>query len=210
MSKLIAVANGKGGTGKTTTSISLAAILGKTHKTLLVDTDAPQYSASYWTKNGGDKMPFDLAQESDPNLLSQLKSVDNYEFIIVDTPPSRDSEALQAVLSNVDCIILPTQASDLDVQALISTIHTLIEPSGVTYRALLTQIDSRSINEALAAQQAFIEEQIPIFSSFIRNYKIYKNLPSKGISITDAKGQKAGEAASDYKKLAQELLSAWQ
>ena len=210
MSKVIAVANGKGGTGKTTTSVSLASILGKKYKTLLVDTDAPQYSASYWIKNGEDRMPFDLAQESDPNLLRQLKNVDDYEFVIVDTPPSRDSEALKAVLTSVDCIILPTQASDLDVQALLSTIHSLIKPSGVIYRALLTQIDSRSINEALAAQQAFIEEEIPIFSSFIRNYKIYKNLPSKGISITEAKGQKSGEAASDYKKLAQELLSAWQ
>ncbi len=145
MSKVIAVANGKGGTGKTTTSVSLASILGKSYKTLLVDTDSPQYSASYWIKNGEDNMPFDLAQESNPNLLSQLKNVNNYDFVIVDTPPSRDSEALKAVLTSVDCIILPTQASDLDVQALLSTIHSLIKPSGVVYRALLTQIERESI-----------------------------------------------------------------
>lgn len=207
MPKILAIANGKGGVGKTTTAVNLAAILAQKMKTLLVDTDAPQWSASWWSERGD--MPFDLAQESDPQLLNKLRSVKDYDLVVVDTPPSRKSEALKAVIDKVDYLVMPTKPASLDIQALINTVKTLVSPAQVTHRVLLTIVDPRSLGDALDAQSSFMEAGIPVFSSFIRAYKIYERIPDDGVAIIQAKGKNAGVAASDYKKLADELLREW-
>lgn len=207
MPKILAIANGKGGVGKTTTAVNLAAILAQKMKTLLVDTDAPQWSASWWSERGD--MPFDLAQESDPQLLNKLRSVKDYDLVVVDTPPSRKSEALKAVIDKVDYLVMPTKPASLDIQALIHTVKTLVSPAQVTHRVLLTIVDPRSLGDALDAQSSFMEAGIPVFSSFIRAYKIYERIPDDGVAIIQAKGKNAGVAASDYKKLADELLREW-
>ena len=58
--KILAVVNGKGGVGKTTTAINLAAILAENHEVLLVDAD-PQGSATWWVERSEEGMAFDLS-----------------------------------------------------------------------------------------------------------------------------------------------------
>ena len=206
MPKILAIANGKGGVGKTTSAVNLAALLSNTYKTLLVDAD-PQASASWWVDRG--EMPFDLAQETDPKLLKQLKKVKDYELVVVDTPPALRSEALKAVVGAADYLILPTQAAPMDLSALIETVRSAIASAKVPHRVLLTKVDPRSINEALDAQQSLMDAGIPAFNSFIRAYKVHERAPLEGVAITQMKGKNAGIAASDYRKVADELQREW-
>ncbi len=203
MPKILVIANGKGGVGKTTTAINLAAILAKNFSTLLVDTD-PQNSASWWAKQG--QMPFEIFAETDPTHLQQLKTAQT-DLVVVDTPPALTSEALLAVIKMADYLILPSQPAPMDLVALIETVKRAIIPAQVLHTVLLTKVDPRSLGDALEAQKSLRETGIPVLNNFIRLYKAHERCPLEGIPIIQAKTHKAREAAADYRRVAGELLT---
>ncbi|MDB9527464.1 ParA family protein [Oscillatoria sp. CS-180] len=206
--KILAILNGKGGVGKTTTAINLAAVLSESHSVLLVDTD-PQASASWWVTHNAQPVTFDITQETDAALLGKLKSVDEYSLIVVDTPPALNSTALAAVIPVADYILLPTPPAPMDLSALITTIKVAIAPSGVAHRVLLTKVDSRSLPEAIEAQQTLDSLNIPACKTVIRTYKAHERAALEGVPITQWRGANVKEARADYYRVADEVQLDW-
>lgn len=208
MPSIIAIINGKGGVGKTTTSVNLSAALADKKKVLLVDAD-PQGSATWWVERGGTNMGFDLAQETEPTLLGSLQKIEGYELAVVDTPPALRSEALEVVVSVADYLILPTPPAPMDLAVLIETLREAIAPVGVAHRVLLTRVDSRSRKEAVEAQKTLRELGVPAFHTFIRAYKAHERAALEGMSINQLRGENAREAKADYCRVADELQRDW-
>lgn len=105
--KVTIVLNGKGGVGKTTTAINLAALFAESHKVLSIDAD-PQGSATWWVKQSEGR---DLGFKH--QMLTDLSNVDrvqwqDYDIVVVDMPPALDSQVLAAILPLADYLVLPT------------------------------------------------------------------------------------------------------
>ena len=208
MPKVIAILNGKGGVGKTTTSINLAASFAEKKKVLLVDADV-QGSASWWFSRSDTGMGFDLSQETNPKLLSSLRSIKGYDLVVVDTPPALHSQALAAVVTNADYLVLPTPPAPMDLAALIDTVKETVTPVGTPHRVLLTKVDTRSLREALEAQNTLLNLGIPACNAFVRIYKAHERAALDGVAITQLRGKNAREAESDYRRVADELQRDW-
>ncbi|MEA5569653.1 ParA family protein [Calothrix sp. UHCC 0171] len=208
MPKIIAVVNGKGGVGKTTTAVNLAATFAEQQKVLLVDADI-QGSASWWFGRSQNGMGFDLSQDTNPQLLSHLRKIKGYDLVIVDTPPALHSEALAAVVGIADYLVLPTPPAPMDLAVLVDTVKSAVAPAGTPHRVLLTKVDTRSLGEALEAQNALMELGIPACNAFIRIYKAHERAVLDGVPITQWRGKNGREAESDYRRVAEEIQRDW-
>jgi chromosome partitioning protein len=206
--KVLVILNGKGGVGKTTTVVNLAAVFAETQPVLLVDAD-PQASASWWVERSPKALGFEAVKETNPRLLGQLKAVQNYSLVVVDTPPALDSKALAAVIPIADYVLLPTPPAPMDLSALITTVRAAVSPTGVVHRVLLTKVDSRSLGEALEAQNTLLELKIPACHAFIRAYKAHERAALEGLPITQWRGKNAPEARADYCRVADEIQRDW-
>ena len=207
--KILVVLNGKGGVGKTTTAISLAAALSEIITVLLIDTD-PQGSATWWTQRNPNGLGFEVQSGVDPQVLTSFRQSRNHQLVVVDTPPALDSEALKVVIPTADYLVLPTLPAPMDLAVLINTVRTIVLPAGVPHRVLLTRVDPRSLREALDAQNTLRELGIPVFHAFVRSYKAHERAALEGKAITQWQGKYSKEAKADYYRVVDEIQRDWE
>lgn len=125
----IAVISQKGGAGKTTLAIHLAAAAEEAgHTSLVIDLD-PQATASQWAAWRNDAPPV-VIDSAPPRLAAKIEQATNQgaTFIVVDTPPHADSAASAAVEA-ADIVLIPCRPSAFDLAA-VQTTASLVKMRG--------------------------------------------------------------------------------
>lgn len=125
----IAVISQKGGAGKTTLALHLAAAAEDAGYTALVIDLDPQATASQWAAWRKDVPPV-VIDSAPPRLAAKIENAvkQGADFIVVDTPPHADS-ASSAAAEAADLVLIPCRPSAFDLAA-IKTTASLVKMRG--------------------------------------------------------------------------------
>ena len=212
--KIIAVVNQKGGPGKTTTVMNLAGTLARRgSKVLVVDAD-PQGTATRWAASAADEAPFPASiaglADADAKLHREVKKfVGDYDFIVVDCPPSAFSPVSQSALLIADLGLVPVIPSPPDLWAGVA-IRTVIEAAEVINEHLQARllINQRKPNTRLVAKTLEIlsKYHIPLCRTQIGDREAYRHAAAYGQTVHHL-GAGAAAAIREVEALTDEILS---
>lgn len=251
MGRIIAIANQKGGVGKTTTSINLSASLAaKGKKVLLIDTD-PQGNATSGfgiDKNELDNTIYELilgeCSVKDciiPEVISNVSVLpsnvnlaaaeieligiekkeyilkneidwvkDNYDFIIIDCPPSLSMLTINA-MTTANTVLVPIQCEYYALEGLSQLIHTVnlvkerLNPELDMEGVVFTMYDSRTNLSMQVVENVKNHLKQNVYKTIIpRNIRLAE-APSYGMPINLYDAKSAG--AESYLLLAEEVIN---
>ena len=207
---VIAVANQKGGTGKTNTTMQIAAALCRwNYKVLVIDVD-PQGTAVQWSMVSDKGFPAAVVALPDSKNL-HLKIAHfgkDYHFILVDSPPSKENTATARVLPLAHLVIMPIIPSAPDLWATVG-IKAAIEQAQIVNpylqsRLLINQVLNRT-RLARDLVEAIREFGITCFDTQLGQRTAYRESAATGLTVFDLDNL---EARTEMEHLTSEVLAA--
>lgn len=203
--KVVAVVNQKGGVGKTTISMNLAAGLQDVgFNVLLVDAD-PQESTLKLTSNASTEMPFPTpvvslasANSAIPQVLKQ--HLKNYDVIVIDGPPSHTAVQTRASIASSDLVLIPITPAPGDLLSTVETCKLVSDVDGEYGRktpsfVLVNRYEQTTISKVIVDA---VEEKTerPLMQTKIGKRTVFVSAPALGLPAR-ALGDKAANAEVD-------------
>lgn len=200
MAEIITIASRKGGVGKTTIAINMVVALSNKGKTLLIDADEQQ-SAIKWNNHRKEKIDAIAVHQ---NLIAELEKLDSqYQYILIDVA-GRDSEIFREALLVSDKLIVPTQASLLDLDV-IPYLNDKVKTAKKTNPNLASMVViNRASTNAKSSETEQAREFIADFDQFrllqttLHERKQYRDAILESKSVLEMAASKAKDELNQF------------
>ena len=204
---ILALLNQKGGVGKSTISVHIAASLAKRgRRIMLVDAD-PQGSALDWSASRQAEPLFPVIGLPRPNLHKEIPNhVGRYEDVVIDGPP-RVNELTRSALLAADMVLIPVQPSPYDVWAAKEIVDLIRE--AVVFKEKLKSafvINRKIVNTAIGRDvvEALAGYELPVFAASVSQRVAFAESAARGSTVIEDSPQ--GPAAAEIEAVVNELL----
>src|SRR5512132_548986 len=189
----IALLSQKGGAGKTTLAVHLAVCSGDA---LIIDTDKQKSAAGWWRERDGE-LP-ELVTATAQSVSKALEATKR-QWVFIDTPP-RHQEALRAVCTVSDFILIPARPGILDLRAIADTVGLVDSKPAVI--VLNSCPPGRGFGEAgvvSEARSALSVYGLPVCPAVISSRVAFSYALNGGLAVTEFEPE--GKAAGEIRKL---------
>jgi len=154
----IVVSNVKGGVGKTTTSVYLAAAAAESgwDPVLLVDADR-QASAAEWFE---ERPPDGVELVESPSERTVARAMTTHDGLaVVDTPPG-DERIVRAALERADAVVIPTRAGGVEFTRVAATLSMVSRSTPFGIVVCAARLGTNDLDETIAWWTA---EKVPVW-----------------------------------------------
>jgi chromosome partitioning protein len=148
---IVVVAAVKGGVGKTTSSVYLAALGAARRATTIVDAD-PQAASAEWVEQSEDDRLAKVTVIEAPTdrlVTKALDRLDDDAVVIVDTPPAHD-RTLGKIIDRADVVVVPTRVGGIEVPRVETVLGIVPEGTPVGLVISSARTFTRDYHDALA------------------------------------------------------------
>jgi chromosome partitioning protein len=203
---IIAVMNQKGGAGKTTLALNLAAaMVERGARVLVIDAD-PQQTAQDWATVRESPPPFQVMGLAKPVLHRDLPPIDaDYNYIIIDGAPRNYEVARSAILA-ADIVLIPVQPSGADFWASRETVKLVHEVQAFKERQKSVFVVSRKIGRTVLGRDitdALAGFDLPIMTAGTTQRVAYAQTLTVGSTVIESEPN--GAAAEEIRAILDEL-----
>lgn len=211
--QIIALANQKGGSSKTTTGMCLSGELGnRGYRVLVVDADAQQTALS-WSRAAPNEHPFPaavigMASYGDKLHREVQRQLENYEFIVLDFPPSLEAVTPLSGLLIANLALIPLSPAPADLwaargmKALIESVQ--IVNTGLRAAILATKVQRTSLSKAVLQEMQHFG--IPLMHARLSHRTAFQEAVLAGTTVS-ALGRDARAAATEVSAMTDEVLA---